>query len=60
MQNSTALRLLILRRPELEILSETRMFGGRQLTIGHESAETGTTMRCAVFLPPQEGPCPVV
>lgn len=44
----------------MEILSETRMFGGRQLTIGHDSTETGTPMRCAVFLPPQEGPRPVV
>ena len=36
----------------MEIVSETRMFGGRQLTIAHESAATGTTMRCG----PNEGP----
>ncbi len=36
----------------MEIVSETVMFGGRQLTISHDSASTGTPMRCAVFLPP--------
>ena len=44
----------------MEIVSETRMFGGRQLTIAHESQATGTTMRCAVFLPPQDGPRPAL
>lgn len=44
----------------MEIVSETRMFGGRQLTISHESTSTGGTMRCAVFLPPQDGPRPTL
>lgn len=44
----------------MEIVSETVMFGGRQLTTSHDIASTGTPMRCAVFLPPQEGPRPVV
>ncbi|MGB0854474.1 MAG: S-formylglutathione hydrolase [Pikeienuella sp.] len=44
----------------MEIISETMMFGGRQLTIAHESTSTGTTMRVAVFLPPHDGPRPVV
>lgn len=44
----------------MEILSETRMFGGRQLTVAHDSRATGTRMRCAVFLPPQKGPRPVL
>lgn len=35
-------------------ISETRTFGGRQLTLEHDSAATGTLMRVAVFLPPQE------
>ena len=44
----------------MEIISENMMFGGRQLTISHESQSTGTTMRAAVFLPPHDGPRPVV
>ncbi len=45
----------------LDILSETRCFGGRQLTLRHDSTATGTPMRVAVFLPSQaeHGPVPV-
>ena len=45
----------------LEILSETRCFGGRQITVKHDARSTGTPMRVAVFLPPQaeHGPVPV-
>ena len=44
----------------MKIISETTMFGGRQLTVEHDSAATGTPMRVAVFLAPQEGPRPVL
>ncbi|MEM7270277.1 MAG: S-formylglutathione hydrolase [Pseudomonadota bacterium] len=44
----------------MQIVSEATMFGGRQLTISHESTSTGGTMRCAVFLPPQAGPRPTL
>ncbi len=37
----------------LELVSEARCFGGRQITYRHASAETKTPMRFAVFLPPQ-------
>jgi len=37
----------------MKIVSECGCFGGRQLTIEHESASTGTSMRVAVFLPPK-------
>ncbi|MAV47922.1 MAG: S-formylglutathione hydrolase [Alphaproteobacteria bacterium TMED89] len=37
----------------MNIVSECRCFGGRQLTLEHQSASTGTTMRVAVFLPPK-------
>ncbi len=37
----------------LEILAESRCFGGRQMTLRHLSAATGTPMRLAAFLPPQ-------
>ena len=37
----------------LQLVSEARCFGGRQITYSHASAETGTTMRFAVFLPPK-------
>jgi S-formylglutathione hydrolase len=44
----------------LDVVSETRCFGGRQITYKHASRSTGTPMRAAVFLPPQaaEGPVP--
>ena len=44
----------------MKIVSENRCFGGRQLTVEHESAATGTPMRVAVFLPPVEGPRPTL
>lgn len=44
----------------MQIVSETRMFGGRQITVEHESAATGTRMRVAVFLPNAEGPLPAL
>jgi S-formylglutathione hydrolase len=37
----------------LELVSEAKCFGGRQITYRHSSAETGTAMRFAAFLPPQ-------
>lgn len=43
----------------MEVVSESRCFGGRQQVWRHDSASTGTPMRLAVFLPPQEGPRPV-
>ena len=44
----------------LETVSETRCFGGRQITFKHNSDATGTAMRVAVFLPPgaERGPVP--
>jgi S-formylglutathione hydrolase len=39
--------------PGLEILSRARCFGGEQRICRHRSAETGTDMRFAAFLPPQ-------
>lgn len=36
------------------------MFGGRQLTVEHDSAATNTSMRVAIFLPPQDGLRPAV
>ena len=46
----------------LEQLSASRCFGGTQAVYRHDSAETSTSMRFAVFLPPaaERGPVPVV
>ena len=44
----------------LETLSEHRCFGGRQGIYRHASAATGTAMRFAVFVPPGDGPHPVL
>jgi S-formylglutathione hydrolase len=46
----------------LEEVATHRCFGGVQGTYRHESAETGTPMRFAVFVPPQaaDGPRPVL
>ena len=38
---------------KLEIVSENRAHGGRQLVIKHRSAATGTDMTFSIFLPPQ-------
>jgi len=43
----------------MEIVSENRCFGGVQRVLAHNSAETKTKMRIAVFTPPGEGPFPV-
>jgi S-formylglutathione hydrolase len=37
----------------VEIISEARCFGGRQLVCQHVSRETHTQMRFGAFLPPQ-------
>ena len=37
----------------LEILSENKSHGGRQLVVRHASAATKTDMTCSIFLPPQ-------
>ena len=46
----------------MEILSENRSHGGRQLVCGHASGATRTDMTFSIFLPPQaeSGPCPVL
>ena len=46
----------------LDLISESRAFGGVQRTYRHSSAATGTPMRFAVFLPPaaEGGKVPVV
>lgn len=42
----------------MEQLSSNRCFGGEQLVYAHQSAQTGTSMRFGLFLPPQaqDGP----
>ena len=44
----------------LETLSTVRTFGGVQGVYRHQSRKTGTPMTFSVFLPPQDGPRPVV
>jgi S-formylglutathione hydrolase len=46
----------------LEIVSQSRCFGGMQFVYRHHSEATGTPMRFAAYLPPQveKGACPVV
>jgi S-formylglutathione hydrolase len=46
----------------LEIASQSRCFGGRQLFCRHDSVETGTPMRFAAYLPPaaEHAPVPAV
>jgi S-formylglutathione hydrolase len=47
----------------VEILSENKAHGGRQLVVKHASAATGTDMTFSIFLPPQAergGKLPVV
>lgn len=44
----------------VETLSEQRCFGGVQRVYRHQSAETGTPMRFAAFVPPGRGPFPVL
>ena len=44
----------------METVSENRCFGGVQGVYRHASAETGTDMQFAVFVPPGGGPRPVL
>jgi S-formylglutathione hydrolase len=46
----------------MEIVSEAKSHGGRQLVVKHASARTRTDMVFSVFLPPQaaNGPCPLL
>jgi S-formylglutathione hydrolase len=46
----------------LEVVSENKSHGGRQLVCKHTSAVTQTDMVFSIFLPPQTkaGPCPVL
>ena len=47
----------------LEVVSENRSHGGRQLVVKHGSAATGTDMTFSIFLPPQAesgGKLPIV
>ena len=46
----------------MEILSENRSHGGRQLVVKHASASTGTDMTFSIFLPQQaeSGKCPLL
>lgn len=47
---------------ELEIVSESRCFDGRQITYSHRSEACGCTMRFAAYLPPaaERGPVPAL
>jgi S-formylglutathione hydrolase len=42
----------------MDILTDTALFGGRHLVIGHDSTVTSTPMELAVFIPPGKGPFP--
>ncbi|MES2120314.1 MAG: S-formylglutathione hydrolase [Pseudomonadota bacterium] len=44
----------------MEIVSENKAHGGRQLVVRHASTATGTDMTFSIFLPAQEGLRPVV
>jgi S-formylglutathione hydrolase len=46
----------------LDVVAQSRCFGGTQCTYQHQSSETGTPMRFAAFVPPQadKQPVPVV
>ena len=46
----------------LDVVAQSRCFGGTQCTYRHQSSETGTPMRFAAFIPPQAAkqPVPVV
>lgn len=44
----------------IETISEAKCFGGTQGSYRIASAATGTPMRFAVFVPPQQGPRPVL
>ncbi|HXG81607.1 MAG TPA: S-formylglutathione hydrolase [Sphingomicrobium sp.] len=46
----------------MEIVSDNKSHGGRQLVVRHASSATGTDMTFSIFLPPQaeRGPCPLL
>lgn len=44
----------------MKILSENKCFGGRQLVISHPAKTTQCDMTFALFLPPGQGPFPVL
>jgi S-formylglutathione hydrolase len=46
----------------MDLISENRSHGGRQLVVSHESAATGTGMTFSIYLPSQAeaGACPIV
>ena len=46
----------------LDVVAQSRCFGGTQFTYQHQSFETGTPMRFAAFVPPlaDKQPVPVV
>ena len=46
----------------MEIISENRSHGGRQLVVKHASEATSTDMTFSIYLPPQaqNGACPVL
>ena len=44
----------------MEVVSETKVFGGRLVVGVHASEATGTPMRFSAFTPPGEGPFPVL
>ena len=46
----------------LDVVSQSRCFGGTQFTYQHQSSETGTAMQFAAFIPPRadQRPVPVV
>lgn len=44
----------------MEVLSNNKSFGGQQLVIRHASKKTGCDMTFALFLPPGDGPFPVL
>jgi S-formylglutathione hydrolase len=46
----------------VDVVAQSRCFGGTQYTYQHQSSETGTPMRFAAFVPPQadKQPVPVV
>jgi S-formylglutathione hydrolase len=46
----------------LQVVSQSRCFGGTQFTYQHKSSETGTMMRFAAFVPPdtRRSPFPIV
>ena len=44
----------------MEIVSNDKSHGGQQLVVRHSSASTNCEMTFALFMPPGEGPFPVL